>query len=269
MEYNDIFSDMYITYYYGGLTGCTASWKDYDTVCTYSKVYYIIQGECEIVIEGSVYRAEAGDMFLIPSGTKHSFYHINDNLITKYWFHFDFMSGNACFIKTLKLPYRIKIGIKEEYIGQFKEIFKSAKQNNIASQLECKAGIIKLVSMYIAASSANAVVHSKSNALDGILGYINNNLEKSITLNMLAEMAHLHPNYFIKFFKENIGMSPIKYINRQRMERAKLMLENTDMTIGEIMSKVGFSDPGHFSKFFKANIGYSPKQFRDFFCRVK
>ncbi len=269
MEYNDIFDNMYITYYYGGLTGCTASWKAYDKICTYSKFYYIISGECELDIEGEKYRAAAGDIFLIPSGIKHSFYHINDNLITKYWFHFNFKTGNECFVKKLNLPYMINIGIKEDFVNKFKDIFRLEAEDDISSQLACKSGIIDLVSMYTAVSNRNTAVRKEAKSLKGLLAYISDNLDKHITLNMLAERIHLHPNYFIKFFKENVGISPIKYINRQRVERAKILLESTDMTISEIMVSVGFSDLGHFSKFFKANIGYSPKQFREFFKAVK
>ncbi len=268
MDCNDIFSGMYITYYHGGLTSCTPSWKAIDTVCAYSKFYYITAGECAIDISGTCYHGKAGDMFLIPSGVKHSFYHINDNLITHYWYHFDFKSTDHCFVKMLKLPYMASIGSDDEITGSFNRIFHSAYKSDLPSQLRCKSEILKMLSVYMEITNKNAAIENVSVSINGILGYINDNLDKCISLHTLAERACLHPNYFIRIFKENIGISPIKYINKQRLEHAETLLKSTDLTISEIMVRVGFKDLGHFSKFFKSHVGCSPTRFREFFQKI-
>ena len=77
-----------------------------------------------------------------------------------------------------------------------------------------------------------------------------------------ADMARLTPNYFTKKFKEKTGHTPLKYVNILRLERAKFLLEHTDISINKIMEEVGFLDSAHFSKLFKLGTGYSPSKYR-------
>ncbi|MCQ2398976.1 MAG: helix-turn-helix transcriptional regulator [Clostridia bacterium] len=81
----------------------------------------------------------------------------------------------------------------------------------------------------------------------------------------MAERAGYSVNYYIKKFKAETGLSPMKYLTVSKIEKAKMLLETTDVPVLKIMEEVGFSDPSYFSRYFKKATGYSPRAFRAHF----
>lgn len=69
-----------------------------------------------------------------------------------------------------------------------------------------------------------------------------------LTVAAMAGEANLSPNYFIRKFKERTGISPMKYMNMLKLEKAKSLLENTDAPINEVMADAGYDDAAYFSK---------------------
>lgn len=266
-SYASSLSNLSIDYYYGGYTHLGRSWKGYDVLCPFCKIYYITEGECEIKIKGTPYAGKAGRMFFIPPQTKHSFYHINDNFITKYWIHFDIKTGEGNLLKHLNLPFYIDITEDRNIVGSFQDIFRYTRDNSLPSAFRLKSAILSLFSDYIEKSQLTPVtIYNENNSeFNGIIAYINNNLEKKITLEDLAARMHMHPNYFIRLFKSKMGTTPLNYINTLKIERAKSLLENTQLSVSEIMLQVGSQDLSSFSNFFKHYTGYHPKGFRKTF----
>lgn len=80
----------------------------------------------------------------------------------------------------------------------------------------------------------------------------------------IAENMYLSPFYISKTFKSEIGDSPIHYLIRVRMEKAKeLLSENLELPISEIAESVGYEDAFHFSKLFKKTYGISLSKYRE------
>ena len=72
-----------------------------------------------------------------------------------------------------------------------------------------------------------------------------------------------HPDYFRRSFKRYTSLSPLRYLNGLRIERAKDLLRlETSLSVGEIAARCGFSDPLYFSTAFKAQVGISPLNYR-------
>lgn len=266
-NYSKYFSNLYIDYYYGSFTHCGSNWRENNILCPFCKIYYITDGECEIKIEGTAYHGHKGRMFFIPSQTRHSFYHINENYVTKYWMHFEVKAWDDHLFNNLGLPYYIDISDGSEIIRLFEDIFQQARENSLASVFRLKAGILSLLSEYIARSDRNHVALYEENHPEfySVISYINDNIHSRLTINELSDRMHMHPNYFIRLFKNRMGTTPLNYINRLRMERAKSLLENTNLPVSEIMLQVGFEDLSSFSNFFKHYSGYNPKVFRKTF----
>lgn len=266
-SYTSSLSNLSIDYYYGGYSHLGRAWKDYEVLCPFCKIYYITEGECEIKIKGVPYTGKSGRVFFIPSQTRHSFYHINDNFITKYWIHFDIKTGEGNLLKYLNLPYYIDITDDTGIINNFQDIFRYARENSLSAAFRLKSAILSLFSEYIEKSKpAPIAIYNENNSdFNGIIAYINNNLEKKLTLEDLAVRMHMHPNYFIRLFKSKMGTTPFNYINTLKIERVKSLLENTQLPISEIMLQIGAQDLSSFSNFFKHYTGYNPKSFRKAF----
>lgn len=98
--------------------------------------------------------------------------------------------------------------------------------------------------------------------MDTIVSYIDKNLDKEITRENLAELVYLTPDYISKLFRRKTGMSFGEYIQRRKIQEAQNLLENTDMSIGDVALCVGFSSFSYFSKTFKKITGMTPGDFR-------
>ncbi|WP_314000030.1 helix-turn-helix transcriptional regulator [uncultured Paenibacillus sp.] len=89
-----------------------------------------------------------------------------------------------------------------------------------------------------------------------------NRLYEDITLKQLAEVAGLNANYLSQLFKKEVGIPVSEYIQRERIEEAKKLLELTDMSLADIGARLQFNDQSYFTKVFKKHTGMTPKQFR-------
>lgn len=98
--------------------------------------------------------------------------------------------------------------------------------------------------------------------LEEAKGYIEKNLSEEVTLEMVAGILGLNPSYFSQMFKKRTGETFVQYRIRQRMEKAKRLLEQPSCRITEISYEVGYSDHPHFTKTFKKYTGVSPSEYR-------
>lgn len=92
--------------------------------------------------------------------------------------------------------------------------------------------------------------------------YIKNNIDKPLTLAMVAEHIHFNPTYFSEYFRLRTGETFSRYYIRLRVEEAKKRLQHTDYKINEIAEQCGYQDPHYFSKMFKLIVGITPKEYR-------
>lgn len=92
--------------------------------------------------------------------------------------------------------------------------------------------------------------------------YIANHFKSDLTVETLAEVAGITPNYFSHLFNKEIGVSFREYLNRLRIEEAKRLLRNTNLLAYEITERVGFQNYKHFCHVFKKSEGCSPSDYR-------
>lgn len=92
--------------------------------------------------------------------------------------------------------------------------------------------------------------------------YIDAHFKEPLTLDELAENAHLNKFYMSHEFKAAYGMSPINYLIACRIQESKHLLATTDYSLSQIASIVGFSSASYFSQSFKKSTGTSPQEFR-------
>lgn len=99
--------------------------------------------------------------------------------------------------------------------------------------------------------------------VDFAINYIRMNIQNNVTVNELTGILGITQTYLYKIFKIHTGKSPKEYINHYRMIQAKKMLSETDMTITQIASSLGYSDVLTFSKFFSQREKISPSKYRE------
>lgn len=79
----------------------------------------------------------------------------------------------------------------------------------------------------------------------------------------VASYVQMNPSYLSVLFKKATGETFKNYLNRMRMDKAALLLRNTDMRISEIASATGFDEPNYFTNVFRQQYQMSPKEFRN------
>jgi AraC-like DNA-binding protein/mannose-6-phosphate isomerase-like protein (cupin superfamily) len=97
-----------------------------------------------------------------------------------------------------------------------------------------------------------------------ICEHLENNYMKNITLDELSELTGLSKYYLLRSFTKQKGISPYRYLETIRIDRAKKLLEKGVLPI-EAALQTGFTDQSHFSNFFKKFIGLTPKQYMNIF----
>lgn len=95
-----------------------------------------------------------------------------------------------------------------------------------------------------------------------IVEYIGEHYKEKITIEMLADMITVSPDYFTKIFKDSMGKTPIDYINTVRINKAMRHLSDTEKSMIEIADEIGFCNSNYFHKIFKQYMGTSPLAFR-------
>lgn len=100
--------------------------------------------------------------------------------------------------------------------------------------------------------------------LQKVLDYIQNHLSQELSLDILSDQIGMTSYYFARLFKRSIGQSAHQYVIHQRIERAKQLLQNSELSIAEVSAHCGFANPSHLALHFKRIVGVSPKKFRFF-----
>jgi AraC family transcriptional regulator len=176
----------------------------------------------------------------------------------------------------LNIPPRI--GIKDDYLYQSARNLEQtiSRYNNKASSYY--EAMIKVITMHvceahalekqlISQTSEEATYHISSSQIacpkiQDSVHHINQHLERSIPIEELAKISELSPYYFIRTFKEMIGISPTRYHMMKRIDEAEKQLLQSDISIADLAYKLGFSSQSHFSKTFTKYNGHSPAHFR-------
>ncbi|MDF2646439.1 MAG: response regulator [Paenibacillus sp.] len=101
-----------------------------------------------------------------------------------------------------------------------------------------------------------------NNSIERSLRYVADNYMKECSLSAAAAHVHLSPNYFGNLFKKVTGEGFNVYVAKYRIQKAKMLLVNTDMKISEVAEAVGYEDSNYFATAFKQGANISPTEFR-------
>jgi len=138
-----------------------------------------------------------------------------------------------------------------------------------AGQLYAKtvadALVVHFLSRYAASRpSLGAVTGGLSpSKLRRTTAYIQEHLERDLSLVTLAAVGQTSPAHFARLFKHATGLAPHQYVITCRMEQAKRLLAETDLPLIEIGAQVGCADQSHFTALFRKHVALTPKAYRD------
>ena len=139
---------------------------------------------------------------------------------------------------------------------------------NIYADLSLKELLIRLVqSQYLKRVEMDKNDKRNSSRQHFLLDYIHGHLTEKLGVDALSRKAYMSRNEFFKWFRLQFGISPLEYINRERIKLAKQLLASENKTVTEAAYHCGFTDVNYFVRLFKKSEGITPGTFKDIVVR--
>lgn len=244
------------------------------------EIIVIKKGTGVVTVDLSSYTVKSGDIIIVFSGQLHSIEQ-KDDYIMEY--------ENILF-----RPELLKSSGQDKCSDSFVQMLFSGKSNvstvinheldfhselqslinaidNLCSsrtygyQLAVKGYLFRIIYVLISAGNTEKQSTGRKKSLEKIktiLTYISENYQNPISIEEISAHCYYSKSYFMRFFKENMGVGFIQYLNDYRLEIAAKLLHETDSNIIEIASAAGFENLSYFNRSFKKKYGISPGNYR-------
>jgi len=211
---------------------------------------------------------QAGEFIVIPSKIPHSYGADNEDPWSIYWVHLTGTMLNVAedlFLWRNGVQKVKQITYSEERNKLFKKIADTFLKGYSASNL-IFANLT--LNYYLASFLVPEHFEKKSteevavSVIDKAIEYMQQNLSNAVTLDNIAQSAHLSISFFSRKFKKETGYTPIEYFNHLRIQKSCQLLQFSELRINEVALEVGIPDPFYFSRLFKQQMGVSPVNYR-------
>jgi AraC-like DNA-binding protein len=137
------------------------------------------------------------------------------------------------------------------------------KSKNIYADLQLKELFIRLLqSQQLGQATEGCIKDSNGNRLNFVLHYIKEHLTEKIAVEALSRKAYLSRNLFFKWFREQFGITPVEYVNKERIKLAKALLAKPQNSIYDVSKLCGFTDVNYFIRVFRKLEGTTPKVYQ-------
>ena len=230
---------------------------------------YVASGSGEIKINDKSFRLSSNCIYLIKPEQDHSFNAGATEKLVTLEVKFE-VSDNNFFNDLCTLPPYINAAgsaIYEDFSRIYSEcITKKPFYEELSSCYLTQ--LIYVLKRSIEKESTSPLITDTDNAVESfndmkkITTYIKNNVDNNVTLQELADLVNLEKTYFIKKFRTVMGTTPMQYVKKARLERAKKLLLYSDMNITQISDALNFGSIHRFSEFFINEVGISPQKFK-------
>ena len=248
-----------------------------------AEILCLLNGSARVVIDGQVLFPSAGSILFINQREIHHLTSQGPGLsYNAFVFPLEFLSfqhedycQQAWILPLLKgqtvFPRILEPGhpCQPEAMKILERLSMVQSQQAPGCQLAVKALLYQLLSCLVQENSLMASPPSPTEAqakkleiLRQMLSYMGEHLQERITLNDISSRFYMTPNYFCRFFKENLGQTPMNCLNGLRLEKACRLLAETDMQVLEVCLSCGFNNLSYFIRLFHRQLGMSPSRYR-------
>lgn len=231
---------------------------------------YCIEGEGWFQIDNHIWQVRPNQCFILPPNRPHTYGADRQHPWTIYWIHFAGQHAHI-YSEGMQQPHDIRPAVNSRISERqhvFEEIFTTLEHSTDLESLRYASSLlhyylasVRYLSLYRSTSPTNTD-QTALTVINAVLHYMQENLERRLTLEQIARYAGYSPSHFSLLFRQQTGQSPLAWLNRLKIERACQLLQTTDMRINQICHKIGFDDSYYFSRLFKKQTGLSPKQYR-------
>lgn len=181
----------------------------------------------------------------------------------------DVVSGDCCAVN-FKInenisfePFVLHIKNNEKMLTLFSDCEKNFKKKKNGYIYKCKSELYEIIYELTKEYNFGYSSGREFKILSPSIDYIHNFYsEKSINIDFLAKLCGIKEAYFRRMFTKCYGISPISYINRLKLTRAKELLFQTEYSLEKVCEISGFNNESYFCRFFKKSVGMTPTQYK-------
>ena len=244
---------------YGG------DWHSVPHTHSHTELFFIVSGKGQFLIQDQVFPVDVNNLVIINPNVAHTE-----------------ASLNAQPLEYIVLGIEgIELATSENSNGQFcildhyesmeissclRNILREMELKNTGYEDICQAYmeilIIRLMRSTALAVQAEPQVISGNRQCAAVRQYIDLHFKEPLTLEQLAQEAHINKYYLSHAFKREYGVSPINYMISRRIEESKYLLAETDLSMSQIAQLLGFSSLSYFSQVFRRTQQTSPMEYR-------
>ncbi|MBR6793834.1 MAG: helix-turn-helix transcriptional regulator [Clostridia bacterium] len=231
------------------------------------EITVVRRGTGEYTTEETVYPMAAGDVFVFSSNEIHCITRSEGLSITNLHFEPRYLDREftaLCFSHSEEFQNRIPAedaGVLRENHLKIEEEF-SVNDEWLPTAVRSYLDLI-LIDL-LRNRHYRARTETRGTEVLAVYDYIDRHLCEELTLERLAEVASLTPNYFSSVFKKLNGVSLWQYINAKRIEKAVRLIADPQeqLTMLEIAARCGFNNTANFNKVFKKMKGFTPTELK-------
>ena len=244
---------------YGG------DWHSVPHTHNHIELFYIVGGKGQFLIQDRLYPVNAGNLVIINPNVTHTEVSLNAQPL-----EYIVLGIEGIELATSENANNL-FGILDhfeslEISGCLRNILREMEQKNTGYEDVCQAYmeilIIRLMRNIALAVPAEPQVFSGNRQCAAVKRYIDMHFKEALTLEQLAEDAHMSKFYLSHAFKREYGISPINYMINKRIEESKYLLAETDLSMSHIAQLLGFSSLSYFSQVFRRTQGITPMEYR-------
>lgn len=236
------------------------------------EVIAVVCGRCEVTVDQTLYPAAAGDLLLIPPYSLHSGRILPGEAFSHFCFCFDLaLLKEADFSRQLESGYLDVARVVRGGAQAGRALYDTAQciytqcvghrrgwEFLVRGQLLSLVGLLEQQGAVFSTIASGVRCDFSTRALD----LLSETYMTGITSRDLAARMSYSQSYFCRLFRENFSLSFQQYLCRYRLCKARLLLTQSGLSVGEVAAKVGFNSPSYFTREFRALYGCTPKKFQ-------
>lgn len=271
IQKNPIINSMYVTDI-GFYPSANHHYREREAGSKEYILIYCLEGHGWIELERERHELAPNSYFIIPCNTAHKYGAKKEDPWSIYWIHFAGSSAKHFYDKYRlsnssngDIPQIVKIPFDERRIKYFNGITSLLESGYSREIVEyVNISLWQLLASFIYHDFFSKIRHQRNdtNIVDTAINYMKKNIDRSISVDELAEHLNYSSSYLYSLFKEETGYSPIHYFNHLKIQKACQYLNFTNLSIKEISFELGFNDPFYFSRLFKKLMELSPTEYR-------
>ncbi len=244
---------------YGG------DWHSVPHTHNHMELFYIVGGKGQFLIQDQLYPVNANNLVLINPNVIHTEVSLNAQPLE--YIVLGIEGIELASSEDSDGPFNILDHFESVDIsGCLRNILREMEQKNTGYEDVCQAYmeilIIRLMRNTALSVPTEPHVIPGNRQCAAVKRYIDLHFKESLTLEQLAEDAHMNKYYLSHAFKREYGISPINYMITRRIEESKYLLAETDLSMSQIAQLLGFSSLSYFSQVFRRTQAVSPKEYR-------